>query len=265
MKKYNKIAIIGGGVMGTVLARALVKMRAGKQVLICEKNRRHHRQLKKLGAQVSVTRQIELCSDADIIFLAVKPQDFNGVKLKINKQTLICSIMAGVSISDIRAKLKIEKIIRMMPNMAARVGKSFTAWTAAARVSVQEKKWIENFLARIGLQLYVKTEQEIDKATAVTGSGPAYIFNTLFVFMQSAQKLGFTREETHRMAIQVLRGVNALVNKDTDFTELTHQVTSKGGTTEAALKVFANSDFKKTWVKAITAAYKRARELSKQK
>src|SRR3989338_324983 len=145
MKKYNKIAIIGGGVMGTVLARALVKMRAGKQVLICEKNRRHHRQLKKLGAQVSVTRQIELCSDADIIFLAVKPQDFNGVKLKI------------------------EKIIRMMPNMAARVGKSFTAWTAAARVSVQEKKWIENFLARIGVQLYVKTEQEIDKATAVTG------------------------------------------------------------------------------------------------
>ncbi|MDP2789425.1 MAG: pyrroline-5-carboxylate reductase [bacterium] len=264
-KTYKKIAVIGGGIMGTVLIRALVDTNSSEQIIVCEKNTSHHKKLGGINSCIKVTDNSTDCADVDVIFLAVKPQDFNNIELKINKETLVCSIMAGVSITNIKTKLKIDKVIRMMPNIAARVGEGFTIWTANTKVSNLEKKWVKNFLAKMGNQLYVRTEQKIDKATAITGSGPAYIFNILFIFMNATQQLGFTREEAHRMVRQVLRGANALINEDADFMELTHQVTSKGGTTEAALRVFADSDFQKTWDKAIAAAYKRAQELSKLK
>ncbi|OGI90790.1 pyrroline-5-carboxylate reductase [Candidatus Nomurabacteria bacterium RIFCSPLOWO2_01_FULL_40_15] len=264
-KTYKKIAVIGGGIMGTVLIRALVDINSSLQIIVCEKNTSHHKKLGDINSRIKVTDSSTDCADADIIFLAVKPQDFNNIELKIKKETLVCSIMAGVSITSIKTKLKIDKVIRMMPNIAARVRESFTAWTATAKVNDSEKKWVKNFLIKMGDELYVNTEKKIDQATAVTGSGPAYIFNILFIFMNVTQQLGFTKKEAHRMARQVLRGVNALVDKNTNFAELTQQVTSKGGTTEVALKVFADSNLKKIWMKAIAAAYKRAHELSKQK
>ena len=262
-QNYKKIAVIGGGIMGTVLVRALTRTDSAKYIVVCEKNITHHKKLQKISSCVKVADDPSDCASADIIFLAVKPQDFGNVKLKISKQTLICSIMAGVSISNIRNQLKTDKVVRMMPNIAARVGESFTVWTATAKVTTLEKKWVESFLVKIGAQLYVKTEQKIDKATAVTGSGPAYIFNTLSVFIYTAQQLGFNSEEARQMIRQVLRGTSALADENVDFSELTRQVTSKGGTTEVALQVFTNSDFKKIWIKAVTAAYNRARKLSK--
>lgn len=262
---YKKIAVIGGGVMGTVLARALFETSASKNVLVCEKNAIRYKELEKISSRVETTGNSADCGDAEIIFLAIKPQDFQNLEIKIKKETLICSIMAGVSISEISNQLKTKKIARMMPNIASRVNEGFTAWTATKGVNTKEKKWLENFLTQIGDQLYVKTEDKINKATAVTGSGPAYIFNTLSFFTEATQKLGFTEKESRLMVRQVLRGASALVNKDVDFAELTRQVTSKGGTTEAALKVFAESDQKQTWSKAINAAYKRTRELSKKK
>jgi len=261
---YKKIAVIGGGVMGTVLVSALAKMGSSKHIVVCEKNIAHHKKLLKISSCVQVTSNSTECASADVIFLAIKPQDFGSVELKIDKQTLVCSIMAGVSINNIRKQLKTNKVIRMMPNIAARAGEGFTVWTATVYVSALEKKWTRNFLVRIGSQLYVKTEQKIDKATAVTGSGPAYIFNTLSAFMNAARQLGFKPGEAQSMVRQVLRGANALVEKNTNFVELTHQITSKGGTTEAALRIFTGAKLKKIWIKAIEAAYKRARELSKK-
>lgn len=260
----KKISVIGGGIMGTVLARALAKTGSSKQILVCERNIIRHKELKKIGSCVHAVNRLADCEDSNVIFLAIKPQDFGSLEMRISKKTLVCSIMAGISISHIRKKLKTDKVIRMMPNMASRVGEGFTAWTTTAKVNILEKKWVENFLAGIGIQLYLKTEDQINKATAVTGSGPAYILNILSMFMRATEQLGFKKEEAKCMVRQVLRGANALVNEDTDFAELTHQVTSKGGTTEAALQVFTNSDMEETWVKAIDAAYKRARELSKQ-
>lgn len=249
--------------MGTVLIRALIKTGSTKHILVCERNVANHNKLRKINSQIQVTDNVSDCADADVIFLAVKPQDFGSVKLKINERTLVCSIMAGISIAHICRQLKNKKVVRMMPNIAARAGEGLTAWTAAFKVSAAEKKWIKNFLIKIGAELYVKKEEQIDKATAVIGSGPAYIFNTLSIFINAAEQLGFKPKEAYLMVRQVLRGASALADEDVDFAELARQVTSKGGTTEAALKIFNNSDFKKIWVKAIGAAYKRARELSK--
>lgn len=251
--------------MGTVFVRALVKIASSANILVCEKNIFYHKNLEKIGSCVRTTKDLSGCESADIIFLAIKPQDFRSIQLQINKKTLICSIMAGISISEISKQFKIKKVVRMMPNMAARADEGFTAWTTTSNVSPQEKVWMKNFLSKIGTELYVKEEGWINKATAITGSGPAYIFNTLSVFTEAAKKLGFKEKGAHLMILQVLRGVNALVDENTDFAELTLQVASKGGTTEAALKVFADSNTKKVWIKAVEAAYKRARELSKGK
>lgn len=262
-KNNKKIAVIGGGVMGTVLVRALSKVVPAKNIIVCEKNSARHKELRKNNSQIKITKDISDCASADVVFLAVKPQDFSNVELKVEKQTLICSIMVGISIATMQKQLKVIKVVRMMPNMAARVDEGFTAWTASGAVSTPEKKWVQNLLIQIGIELYVNSEQKIDKVTAVTGSGPAYIFNTLSVFIEATRKLGFNSKEAKQMVHQVLRGVDALSDEGVDFTELTRQVTSKGGTTEAALEVFSNSDFKKTWEKAIVAAYQRARKLSK--
>ena len=262
-QNYKKIAVIGGGVMGTVLLRALINTNSGEHILVCEKNKSNHSKLNKINSHIEITDDSTICADADVIFLAVKPQDFNNLELKINKQTLVCSIMAGVSISKIGKKLKTKKVIRLMPNIASRVNEGFTTWTTTSIVNIEEKKWVRNLLAEMGDELYVKTEKEIDKATAITGSGPAYLFNVLAVFVDSAQKLGFKKEEAHKMVLQTLRGVNALADKNTDFKELIDQIASRGGTTEIALKVFKASKLDKIWAKAVVGAYKRATQLSK--
>ena len=250
--------------MGTVLARALVETKSSGHIMVCEHRASQRKNLRKINSRIQATADISKYTDAEVLFLAIKPQDFRNIKLKINKQTLVCSIMAGIAIADIRKQLKTNKIVRMMPNMAARVGEGFTVWTATTKIASKEKKWVKNFLEKIGAQLYVKSEQQIDKATAITGSGPAYIFNTLSVFIHAAEELGFKKEEANQMVRQVLRGVNALADKNTDFQELTRQITSKGGTTEAALRVFATSGLEKIWKRAVMAAYKRTRELSKK-
>lgn len=262
---YKKITVVGGGVMGTIFVRALVKIGSSANILVCEKNISYHKNLKKIGPQVHTTNDLSECESADVIFLAIKPQDFPNINLQLNKKTLVCSIMAGISISEISTQFKIKKVVRMMPNMAARVDEGFTAWTATSNVSAQEKVWVKNFLSQMGAEFYVKEEQQINKVTAITGSGPAYILHTLSIFKDAAKKLGFKEKEAHLMVRQVLRGVNALVDETTDFDEMILQVASKGGTTEAALKVFASSNIKKIWAKAVEASHQRARELSQQK
>lgn len=263
-KKYNTVAIIGGGVMGTVLARSIVSSSESRNILICERDKSQHKRLKKISSLISVTSDVRDCSDVDVLFLAVKPQDFAGLGISVKENVLVCSIMAGVSISEISKVLNTQKVVRMMPNLGARVNQSFTSWTTSKKVSIEEKKWVKNFLNSFGTELYVNNEDKINKSTAVSGSGPAYLFFILSIFVDAAKDLGFKEKEARSMVQQVLRGVNSLSNENTDFKELAKQVTSKGGTTEAALKVFSENKTEDIWLKAVRVAYLRALELSKK-
>lgn len=249
--------------MGTVLARALVKMCAAKNIVICEKNKTYHKKLKSLGSAISVTDKTQACGDADIVFLAVKPQDFSSLQIVLKEDVMVCSIMAGVSIKNIEKILKSKKVIRMMPNIAARVSEGFTAWTATEKVSVGEKKWTQDFLENIGAELYVKNEDKINRVTAITGSGPAYVFFVLSSFVKSAKKLGFSEGEARLMVAQVLKGVKILSEENSDFDDFVKQIASKGGTTEAALNIFKDANTELVWARAVEAAYKRAIKLSK--
>ena len=262
MTKNKKIAIVGGGVMGSVLVRTIIGAKIAKSIIVCEKDKKKERLLKKISKSVKVTSRLEDCRGADLVFLAVKPQDFSGISLD-SGNSMIVSVMAGVPISKIKKQLKTDLVVRTMPNMAARFGEAFTVWTATKQVSAADKALVRKILTGMGEELFVAREDVIDKATAVSGSGPGYFFHVIDVFIQAAKKLGFGEKEATKMVLQTFKGASIFIDEKSDVNELVKNVASKGGTTEAALKVFFKKKFGKIWEEAVKAAYKRAKELSK--
>lgn len=248
--------------MGGTLAQAIIKADTGYRLLVCDKD---HEKLKKLAdayAGIEITTDLSLIATAHIIFMAVKPQDFASISVGFNKDTLLCSIMAGVSIDSLR-RFGTDKIVRMMPNTPAQVGVGFTVWTATNTVTQSEKKLLETILSCMGKYLHVEQEDDINKATAISGSGPAYFFLMTLLLAKSAEELGFAHDIATTMAIQTMKGASALIGDNSDLTQLIQRVASKGGTTEAALEVFKKFNLTDTWKQAVQAAYERAKELSK--
>lgn len=258
------IGITGGGVMGSTLIGALKKTFSGFSILLFDRNPAKIKSLVKKYKVKPVSNNAQL-ADADIIILAVKPQDFKNVSLRISADTLVVSVMAGVSVATISRHLGTKKIIRAMPNTPARFGKGFTAWYATKSVLLSEIKFAGALFETMGTSLRMKTENEIDKATAITGSGPAYLLTALAHFINGAEKLGFSTAVAQLMIKQVLAGTQSLVEHEPNLGRLIGQVASKGGTTEAALKVFKSRDIERIWTEATRAAFRRAQALSRGK
>jgi len=257
----KQIAIIGGGVMGGTLAEAIIKADTGYQLFVCDRDLEKLKKITDTHAEIEISDDPSLCASADVVFLAVKPQDFKSISLTLRKDVLLCSIMAGIPIASLR-RFGTNKIIRMMPNTPAQVGVGFTVWTATDNLDASDKKLLEKILSCMGKHLYVEQEDDINKATAISGSGPAYFFATLLAFIDAACNLGFSKKDATAMVIQTMKGANALISEKSDLDQLIQRVASKGGTTEAALKIFKEEDIHKIWRKAINAAYKRASELA---
>src|SRR3989344_8916838 len=262
MDKAIKIGVLGAGVMGTVLIKSLVKFCSPRNILVCDSNQAKLRVLRKAVPDLHLTTQLAELSKQDVIFLAVKPQDFFNLKIRA-PQALIVSIMAGVKINKIRQKLNSNKIARAMHNTPARLGKGFVVWTVTPAVDKREKIWLGNFWKILGEEIYVAKEEVIDKATAITGSGPAYIFYNLQCFIGAARGMGFSEQVAARMVISVLEGSLGLLRENPDYRGLIKQVASKGGTTEAALHKFKELSLDKVWLRAVQAAYRRSRDLNK--
>lgn len=203
-----------------------------------------------------------ICNSADIILLAVKPQSFTEVseeiKGKLNDQ-LVVSIMAGVGIQKIKSALGIEKVVRAMPNLGARVNKSMTVWTSEG---VENKEEINNLFLQIGQSLEVESEGMIDKATAVSGSGPGFFYYLINEWIKAVIELGFSEDQAKLLLFATIDGANAVLQSDRDAEKLISQVASKGGTTETGLKILAEYKIKEMWNQVLQAAEKRVKELS---
>lgn len=256
------IGILGGGVMGSTILGVLKKTFSKSSFLVCDLDVKKGRALAKKYSVRSTTDSNEL-SNVDIVILAIKPQDFLATQLRFRPGVLVVSIMAGISIATISRHTGARKIIRAMPNTAARFGQGFTAWVSTSAVDFKEKKFCDKLFNAMGIALEVKTEQEINKVTAITGSGPAYIIHTLLCFVMATQQLGFDSKTAQLMVRQTAVGVMALLEHESDLDLLIAQVASKGGTTEAALKVFNDARLDRIWQKAIKVAFNRATELGK--
>ncbi|MBI2484509.1 pyrroline-5-carboxylate reductase [Candidatus Uhrbacteria bacterium] len=262
MKSTKTIGIIGGGVMGELIASNITKRFPDASLMICERNPEHAKMLQK-KYHANVTADCNALAAADIVILAVKPQDFRSAYMSVKKDALIISIMAGVTVAAIRKKTGSKKIVRAMPNTPARFGKGFTAFFATRAVPSKDIRFCSNLFDGFGIIMQVRSEEEINKVTAITGSGPAYLIATLAHFIDAARSLGFEKEKAYQMVMQTLIGTEALLSDNGNPDSLIAQIASKGGTTQAALREFEKAGLRKIWLQAVRVALCRARELSK--
>ncbi len=270
MKKPYKITIIGCGTMGTVLIERLLTtgLVLKKNLVGCDKSAAVLKKIKKQYGIIIEKNLSKAVNQAEIIFLAVKPQHFKDVSsqlaFNLKDAQLVISIMAGISSRSLSRSLKHKKIVRTMPNLAARVGRGVTLWYAEAEVAGKTIKVIDQILSSLGMVIRMKKEEMIDKATAISGSGPAYFYYTAEQMEKAAKDFGFSEKEAALLVRETLIGAAELEKLDSRTNaKLRQAVTSKGGTTEAALKKLGPR-FEKLMSKAIKAAYQQAKIISKR-
>lgn len=264
--KDLKVGIIGCGNMGGAVLKGLLDkgVTPAKLIVINDKD------AGKAAALSSATgcRQEELASlvkDSEYLIIAVKPQDSKGLLKEISgyitSQTII-SIMAGVKISSITDILGKEvPLARAMPNMAAVIGESITAVTFNNKI--KQKEEVKNIFSSIGRVVEVE-EASLDAVTALSGSGPAYLFYLVDAMISAAEKMGLKADVAKELAVQTAFGASALLKeKSSSPGDLINAVASKEGTTEAALSIFEEKGLKKIIEAAIVRAKERSEELSR--
>lgn len=264
------ILVIGGGNMGKTFAQSFLQsgIISPNELFVFEKdeNKVHELNDQKIGTAFSDT-DIHF-GNADIFVLAVKPQDaasiYPIVKEKMKSDAIILSIMAGIKISDIKKALGTSKIVRAMPNLPCLVGKGTIGYKVSKDISESEKSTIHQLLLTTGIALEIEDEGKIDAITAISGSGPAYVFYFMESMIQAGIQFGFTREEATQLVTQTFEGSISLFKaQDISCQEWIQRVSSKGGTTEAAISVFEQYDVKNHIGKGIIKAENRSKELSK--
>ncbi len=218
---------------------------------------------KKTGISVFDSEKIpELTS---ILILACKPQQLEQLSDTLATQSegkIIISILAGTNLEKLKIKYPNAKVIvRSMPNTPGQIGKGITAYVPSEPLSSNDQKIVENILGSLGKTLSVP-EEKMDQVTALSGSGPAYIFEFTAGLIESGIKLGLSQDEAELLAKETVYGAACLMNQSLDKPdELRNQVTSPGGTTEAALGVFKKEGLRTIICEALTAANNRSIEL----
>ncbi len=254
---------MGEAVVAAVLAKKLAKP-SDVTVSDISDARREYLQ-KQYGVAVTANNR-KAVIDKDVLVLAVKPQNLSEVladlKGSIKPGQLVLSIVAGVKIDTIVNVLGHKSMVRCMPNTPAQIGFGMSAWTATPAVTAAQKEQTKAILGAMGKEIYFKDEGYIDMATAVSGSGPAYCFLFAEALADAAVNIGLSAEEAREMVLQTLLGaVQLMQQSEKPPAELRRNVTSRGGTTYAALKVFEEGGFNRLVEDAVKAAYRRAREL----
>jgi pyrroline-5-carboxylate reductase len=264
-----KISFIGGGNMATALLAGLVgKLAAGPEIHVVDPNSDALQRLNgKYG--VSVAGDInERVAASEVVVLAVKPQQMRDVAEALRAQLaesrpLVLSIAAGIRSADLSRWLGgYGAIVRTMPNTPALIGQGITGMVATAGVSEGQKQVADQIMRAVGKTVWLDDESLLDPVTAVSGSGPAYVFFFLEAMQQAAQELGLTAEQGKQLALATFTGAAQLAAQSDEPVEVLRQrVTSKGGTTYAAITSMEQSGVKQAIVEAIKAASARGREL----
>jgi pyrroline-5-carboxylate reductase len=261
-----RLAFIGGGNMASAILGGLLREGlAPKQVVVIEPFAETAAKLQQaLGVDVQAVASAVL-ADADLVVWAVKPQVFKEAALPVatfTKKALHLSVAAGIRSESIARWLQTDRVVRSMPNTPALVGQGITGLFARAGVSALDKQWVEKVLQSTGEWLWVHEESDLDGVTALSGSGPAYVFYFLEAMTEAGVQMGFSQEQAYHLAKATFGGATHLARQSTEPPEVLRQrVTSKGGTTSAALTSMANDHVKEAFVKAMLAAQKRAGEL----
>ncbi len=257
--------------MGLTYAQSILRSRIAQKedLFILEKSPEKAIELSKKDIGTVCSNAEECLRMADLVVLAVKPQDaptlFESLKRQVDPQQVFLSIMAGVKIKTIQDGLDAKKVIRAMPNLPAQIGMGMTAFTSTDEVTRIELVMVQNLLNTTGKTIYVEKEEAIDAATAISGSGPAYVFYFMKSMMDAAKEIGFSPSEAELLVAQTFKGTVDLFQKGNfNCTEWIQKVASRGGTTEAALSAWSDNNLENSIKEGTKAALNRAIELGKK-
>ena len=262
------IAFVGGGTMAEAFMRGLLgKELATEQQMTASdpsEERRAH-----LSGQLGVSTcssNVEAVAGAQIVVLAIKPQVLGEVLKelagKIDADALLLTIVAGARIDTLRRARATPAIVRVMPNTPGQVGEGISVWTATPEVSGSQMEWAREMVRALGEQVYVDAEEYLDMATALSGSGPAYVFCFIEALIDAGVRMGFSRAVAQKLVLQTVRG-SAIFAQQTGLHPaiLRNMVTSPGGTTAEGLYQLDKGGFRAAVSRAVWAAYQKARYL----
>lgn len=261
------LGFVGGGIMGEaiiagVLGNALAKPDG---IAVCDILPARREYLRDTYG-VRVSGDASDAAAAPVVVLAVKPQEFAAAASelagRLDAGQTVMSIMAGVTIGTIQSSLRHEAIVRAIPNTPAQVGEGMTVWTATPSVSDAARASVRGVLAVLGRELYVSDEKYVDMATAVSSSGPAYMFLVLEALIDAAVHIGLRRDMAESMAVQTMLGSARYAQSSGKHpAELKNQVTSPGGTTTEGLRALEEAGVRAAFTRAVEAAYEKAKKL----
>jgi len=268
----KKITFIGSGAMAEAMIGGLLRqdLAQPQNLLAADPREKRLQELKeRYGIQPFLDNN-DPASQADVVVLSVKPQRLSevlaGLKGSIPSHALVLSIVAGAKMEKISTGLKHTAVVRSMPNTPAQISEGITVWIPSDAVSDEQKETAAKILGAFGDEVLVDDEGYLDMATALSGTGPAYVFMFMEALIDAGVHMGFPRHISEKLVFQTIRGsVDYYRHAQRHPATLRNQVTSPGGTSAEALYYLEKAGFRTAISRAVWAAYQRSLELGKEK
>jgi pyrroline-5-carboxylate reductase len=269
MTSSVRLTAIGGGAMGEAFIAGLLRSEGvcrAEDIAVVEPVAARREALgRQYGVRTGSTME-QLVPKADLVLCAVKPDQFDKVAAELQgllaPEQLVMTLMAGVTIGSVVAGLEHAAVVRLMPNILCRVGAGMIVWQAMPEVTAEQRALCRRCFGALGAELEVADEKYLDMATAISGSGPAYMFLVLEALTDAGVHLGFRRDQAAVLAQQTMLGAAQLIQQEPQHpAQLRNAVTSPGGTTVEGLLVLEQRGVRAAVVEAVLAAYAKAQKL----
>ncbi len=264
----STVSFIGSGVMGEAMMKGLLSkgLVSSDRIIAADPHADRLAELEKCYGIATTRDNTEAAAKASILVLAVKPQVmpriYHDLRGRVDHCGLILSIVAGVSIEAIAEGLLNARVVRSMPNTPAQIGQGITVWTAAEGVGPTQREQARTMLGALGDEMFVDDEHYLNMATALSGTGPAYVFMFMEALIDAGVHMGFSRRDSERLVLQTMRGsVEFAGQSKLHPAQLRNQVTSPGGTSAAAIYQLEKGRLRTVIADAVWAAFQRASEL----
>lgn len=267
---HTRIAFIGSGVMGEAMIKALLnrELVMREQIVASDPHIERCEELRQRYSVRVTTDNVMAVHGADVVVLSVKPQVMPRVMSELARandgiqQSLIVSIAAGVKLQTLIEGLQNPHVVRAMPNTPSQIGMGMTVWTAAPSVTEPQIAQARTLLGAFGDEMYVEDERFLDMATALNGTGPAYVFMFMESLIDVGVHMGLSRRDAERLVLQTMRGaVEYATQSKLHPAELRNQVTSPGGTSAEAIYHLEKGGLRTVIADGVWAAYRRSLEL----
>jgi len=269
MSLEAKLSFIGAGKMAEAMIDGLLKRKlVATSQIIATGSRKSRLTFLRKEYRIATSSDNRSALQADIIILAVKPQMMATVlpELRggISKDRLLLSIAAGITLERLSEESACTAVVRAMPNTPGRIGRGITLWTATPGVTAEQKTQVEILLGSLGVQIFTKQQNYLDIATAVSGTGPAYVFQFMEALVDTAVERGLPHDLAKQLVLETTIGSAVYAKKARrHLAQLRNEVTSPAGTSAAALYRLEEAGFSTAIAKAVRAAFDRSVELGK--